>query len=92
MDNLCSLWGTLKPRHRTFLWLIKQVFEKIDCSKLNSISVYSPRLNEIIDATKERHIYQIKLKDSLLSNLNFVKVGQKEIEVAWIRGRIDYLR
>jgi cleavage and polyadenylation specificity factor subunit 2 len=54
-------------------------------------AVYSPRLNEIIDATKERHIYQIKLKDSLLSNLNFVKVGQKEIEVAWIRGRIDYL-
>lgn len=54
-------------------------------------TVYSPRLNEIIDATKERHIYQIKLKDSLLSNLNFVKVGQKEIEVAWIRGRIDYL-
>ena len=47
---------------------------------------------QIIDCTKERNIYQLKLKDSLLSNLNFVKVGQKEIEVAWIRGRIDYFR
>jgi len=64
----------------------RQLRERISSAQ----KVYSPRLNEIVDATKERHIYQLKLKDSLLSNLNFVKVGQKEIEVAWIRGRIDY--
>jgi hypothetical protein len=32
----------------------------------------------------------LKLKDSLLSNLNFVRVGSKDIEVARIRGRVDY--
>merc|ERR1719242_1107156 len=66
-------------------------FKHVLKNRLSSLQkVYTPRLNEIIDCTKERHIFQLKLKDSLLSNLNFVKVGQKEIEVAWIRGRIDY--
>ena len=45
-----------------------------------------------IDATKERHIYQLKLKDSLLNNLNFVKVGHKEIQVAWLRGLLTLCR
>ncbi|CAG5104393.1 Oidioi.mRNA.OKI2018_I69.chr1.g1231.t1.cds [Oikopleura dioica] len=44
--------------------------------------------HEFIDATKESFIYQLKSKDSLLSNLNFVRVGSKDIEVARIRGRV----
>ena len=65
-------------------------YGKLLKSKLPGLEVHCPGLNEIIDATKERHIYQLKLKDSLLNNLNFVKVGHKEIQVAWLRGKIQW--
>ena len=67
-------------------------YAKLLRSKLPGLEVYFPGLNEIIDATKERHIYQLKLKDSLLNNLNFVKVGHREIQVAWLRGLLTLCR
>ncbi|KAF8770815.1 Cleavage and polyadenylation specificity like protein [Argiope bruennichi] len=35
--------------------------------------VFTPHLLEMVDATTESHIYQVKLKDSLVSSLDFVK-------------------
>lgn len=90
-DSQAQLLGTLQPKEmilvRTNSTHVDKYIQLLK-SKIPSMkNVYSPKLNEIIDATKERHIYQLKLKDSLLSNLNFVKVGHKEIEVAWVQGR-----
>ena len=73
-----QLINTIQPKE-LLLVRTKSVFAdsyaKLLRSKLPGLEVYFPGLNEIIDATKERHIYQLKLKDSLLNNLNFVKVG-----------------
>ena len=90
-ESQAQLLGTIQPKEmivvRTKSAKIDE-FIKILKSKIPSVkNIYSPKLNEIIDATKERHIYQLKLKDSLLSNLDFVKVGHREIEVAWVQGR-----
>ncbi|XP_014663785.1 PREDICTED: cleavage and polyadenylation specificity factor subunit 2-like [Priapulus caudatus] len=49
--------------------------------------VFTPRMHEIIDATTESHIYQVKLKDILVSHLEFCKT--KETEVAWVEGQIN---
>lgn len=44
---------------------------------------------ETIDATIESHIYQVRLKDSLLSSLVFGKT-RDGCEVAWIDARLTY--
>lgn len=46
------------------------------------------RKGETIDATIESHIYQVRLKDSLLSSLKFGKT--RDAEVAWIDARLTY--
>ncbi|XP_035684217.1 cleavage and polyadenylation specificity factor subunit 2-like [Branchiostoma floridae] len=49
--------------------------------------VFTPRLNETVDATMESHIYQVKLKDSLVSSLQFYKA--RDTELAWVDGQLD---
>lgn len=51
------------------------------------IKLYTPKLQETIDATSETHIYQVRLKDSLVSSLQFCKA--KDAELAWIDGILD---
>jgi len=46
--------------------------------------ILTPRLFENVDATTERHIFQVKLKDSLFSSLLFAKA--KDTEIAWVEG------
>jgi cleavage and polyadenylation specificity factor subunit 2 len=47
-------------------------------------SIYSPSLREILDVTTESCIYQLKLKDALVSSLEFQK--GKDAELAWVEG------
>lgn len=51
------------------------------------LKVYTPKLQETIDATSETHIYQVRLKDSLVSSLHFCKA--RDTELAWIDGVLD---
>ncbi|XP_071832554.1 cleavage and polyadenylation specificity factor subunit 2-like isoform X1 [Apostichopus japonicus] len=55
--------------------------------QLSGSKVFTPGVNEVIDATLESHIYQVKLKDSLVSSLDFQKA--KDIELTWIDGQLD---
>lgn len=48
--------------------------------------VFTPRLGEVVDATTESHIYQVKLRDSLVSSLQFARA--KNAELAWLDGEI----
>lgn len=41
---------------------------------------------QVVDATTESHIYQVKLRDSLVSSLQFSKA--KNAELAWLDGEI----
>jgi len=49
-------------------------------------NVFTPKINEVIDATRESHIYQVKLKDSLVSSLKFSTA--QDTEVAWVDGQL----
>ncbi|CAH2225136.1 cleavage and polyadenylation specificity factor subunit 2-like isoform X2 [Pelobates cultripes] len=51
------------------------------------IKVYIPKLHETVNATSETHIYQVRLKDSLVSSLKFCKA--MDTELAWIDGVLD---
>ncbi|KAK2170652.1 hypothetical protein LSH36_1g04012 [Paralvinella palmiformis] len=49
--------------------------------------IHIPGQNELIDATTESHIYQVRLRDSVVSALKFYKA--KEYDVAWIDATLD---
>ncbi|XP_059147975.1 cleavage and polyadenylation specificity factor subunit 2-like [Physella acuta] len=50
-------------------------------------SVYCPNIGDVIDATTERHIYQVRLRDHLVSSLMFSKA--KDMELAWVDGQLN---
>lgn len=56
------------------------------CNDNISAKVFAPRCGESIDATTESHIYQIKLTESLVSQLHFQR--GKDAEVTWIDAKI----
>lgn len=93
-ESQLQLLSTIRPKEIILIRSKRAFVERFVTdlkAKVPGLSqVHVPKPNQIVDATKERHIFQLKLKDSLLSNLNFVRVGDKEIEVAWVKGRVDY--
>lgn len=44
--------------------------------------VFTPRLMETVDATTESHIFQVRLKDSVVSALEFARA--RDAEIAWL--------
>lgn len=59
------------------------------CRKNNDMEVkhvYTPCTGETVDATRESHIYQVKLRDSLVSALQFSQT--RDAEIAWVDGQL----
>jgi len=48
--------------------------------------ILQPKTGDTVDATTENYIYQVKLKDSLVSSLNFHTVGD-DVELAWVEAK-----
>ncbi|XP_026691028.2 cleavage and polyadenylation specificity factor subunit 2-like [Ciona intestinalis] len=53
----------------------------------SGVEVFTPAVNEVVDTTKERHIYQVKLKDSLVGTLRFSNA--RDSEICWIDAKVD---
>lgn len=45
--------------------------------------IFTPNTGDIVDATTENYIYQVKLKDSLVSSLEF-STAEDGVELAWV--------
>ncbi|XP_053681446.1 probable cleavage and polyadenylation specificity factor subunit 2 [Anopheles nili] len=56
------------------------------CQQNIGARVFTPNRGEIIDATTETHIYQVRLTEALVSQLEFQK--GKDAEVAWVNAQI----
>lgn len=56
------------------------------CEQNIGSKVFTPHRGETIDATTETHIYQVRLTEALVSELEFQK--GKDAEIAWINGKI----
>ena len=50
--------------------------------------IFIPQLLETIDATTESHIYQVKLKDSLVSSLSFAS-SKDGAQLSWVEAEIE---
>lgn len=56
------------------------------CSQNIGARVFTPHRGDIVDATTETHIYQVKLTEALVTQLQFQK--GKDAEVAWIDAQV----
>lgn len=71
--------------------VIRGSVENIDlvakhCSQNIGARVFTPHRGDIVDATTESHIYQVKLTEALVTQLQFQK--GKDAEVAWIDAQV----
>lgn len=50
---------------------------------VKSDRIFTPETGDIVDASTENYIYQVKLKDSLVSSLDF-QTAENGVEFAWV--------
>uniref|UniRef100_A0AAY4DKG2 Cleavage and polyadenylation specificity factor subunit 2 n=1 Tax=Denticeps clupeoides TaxID=299321 RepID=A0AAY4DKG2_9TELE len=90
-DSIKKIINQMKPRQLVIVHgppeASQDLAESCKAFSGKDIKVYTPKLQETVDATSETHIYQVRLKDSLVSSLQFCKA--KDTELAWIDGVLD---
>uniref|UniRef100_A0A8C0C4H9 Cleavage and polyadenylation specificity factor subunit 2 n=1 Tax=Balaenoptera musculus TaxID=9771 RepID=A0A8C0C4H9_BALMU len=90
-DSIKKIINQMKPRQLVIVHGPPEASQDLaECCRGfggKDIKVYMPKLHETVDATSETHIYQVRLKDSLVSSLQFCKA--KDAELAWIDGVLD---
>lgn len=87
-ESLLKILSQLRPRR---VIVVRGTPENVNliakhCSQSIGARVFTPNKGDIIDATTENHIYQVKLTEALIAKLQFQKV--KDAEVAWIDAKI----
>ncbi|CAG9860487.1 unnamed protein product [Phyllotreta striolata] len=87
-ESLMKILTQLKPRRVIVVHGTEENTSVIEKHCLDNLEarVFTPSRGEIIDATSETHIYQVRLTDALVSQLSFQKA--KEAEVAWLGAHI----
>lgn len=87
-ESLLKILSQLRPRR---VIVVRGTPENVNviakhCSQSIGARVFTPGKGDIVDATTENHIYQVKLTEALVAKLQFQKV--KDAEVAWIDAKI----
>merc|ERR1719154_289538 len=89
-ESIMKLTAQLKPRR---VILVRGTEENLTalkdfCGEVigGENNIFDPKNGEVVDATTERFIYQVRLRDSLFSTLNFNKA--KDGHLAWVDGVI----
>lgn len=91
-ESIEKLLNQIKPKNLILIHGTQDCMEQLEkyCTTRQIVQgrIFSPRVGEIVDATTERNLYQIKLKDSLLSSITFAKT--RDVDVAWVDGVISH--
>lgn len=87
-ESLLKILSQLRPRR---VIVVRGTPENVNliakhCSQSIGARVFTPNKGDIIDATTENHIYQVKLTEALIAKLQFQKV--KDADVAWVDAKI----
>lgn len=89
-ESIRKILTQVKPRQLILVRGNKTTIDRLADYCRSSVvqgKVLVPRQNEVLDATTDSHIYQVKLKDSIVSALNFYKA--REAEIAWVDAMLD---
>ena len=91
-ESLKKIVSMMKPRRLIIVHGSPEATEDLAayCRQHNIVSdkIFTPRIAEVVDATTESHIYQVRLKDSLVTSLNFSK-AKDGVELAWVEGELE---
>lgn len=84
-ESVKNLVSQIKPRR---LILVRGTPESTDymadyCRSYVDDKIFKPNTGDTVDATTENYIYQVKLKDSLVSSLEFY-TAEDGVELAWV--------
>lgn len=87
-ESLLKILSQLRPRR---VIVVRGSPENVNaiakhCSQSIGARVFTPNKFDVVDATTENHIYQVKLTEALVTKLQFQKV--KDAEVAWIDAKL----
>lgn len=87
-ESLLKILSQLRPRR---VVIVRGLPENIDlvskhCMQSIGARTFTPQKGDIVDATTETHIYQVRLTEALVSQLYFQK--GKDAEVAWIDSEV----
>lgn len=87
-ESVKNLVSQVKPRR---LILVRGTPESTDymadyCRAYVDDKIFKPNIGDVVDATTENYIYQVKLKDSLVCSLEFNSTDDG-VELAWVDAR-----
>jgi cleavage and polyadenylation specificity factor subunit 2 len=87
-ESLMKILSQLRPRRVIVVRGNESSSQMVasHCEQNIGSKVFTPRRGETVDATTETHIYQLRLTEALVSELEFQK--GKDAEIAWINGKI----
>lgn len=88
-ESLIKILSQLRPRRVIVIRgnVESTVTIQNHCREQVGARVFAPNRGEIVDATTESHIYQVRLTDALVSQLQFQK-GKNGAELSWFDGQI----
>lgn len=85
-ESIKKLLSNIKPKNLIIIHgdekSTKEMSEFCKNQQIVQNRIFTPKIGEIADATLETQIYHVKLKDELVSSLQFQKV--KDYELAWV--------
>ncbi|XP_060532873.1 probable cleavage and polyadenylation specificity factor subunit 2 [Cylas formicarius] len=87
-ESLKKILSQLRPRRVIVVHGTPEDTEiiKNHCEENINARTFAPRKGDVVDATSETHIYQVRLTDALVSQLQFKKA--KDAEVAYVSAQI----
>ncbi|XP_071079968.1 cleavage and polyadenylation specificity factor subunit 2-like [Haliotis cracherodii] len=90
-ESVRKILSQIKPKQLVLVRGSSEATDALaDYCKSQSIvqgNIFTPRVGEVIDATTESHIYQLRMRDHLVTSLMFSKA--RDIELAWIDGYLN---
>lgn len=85
-ESIKKILSNIKPKNLVIIHgsekSTKEMKEYCQKQQIVQDRIFTPKIGEIVNATLETQIYNIKLKDELVSSLKFQKV--KDYELAWV--------
>ncbi|XP_050341682.1 probable cleavage and polyadenylation specificity factor subunit 2 [Bactrocera neohumeralis] len=87
-ESMLKILSQLRPRRVIVVHGSEEATSVVakHCQQNIGARVFTPQKGETIDATTESHIYQVRLTEGLVAQLQFQK--GKDAEVAWVDARI----
>lgn len=91
-ESLKKIITLIKPRRLILVRGLEDNLKYLStfCTSTDCVSsgrIFTPQILEMVDATTERHIYQLRLRDALVSSLKFSQ-SKDGAQLAWVEAEI----